>query len=278
MNSLIIYTRSYINEKGEWVMNEALINQMNELFKILPRHVLNWCVLISGLGSKSKEVTDKYMNILPSRTLIRYQTEPFSASEARSDLISFLSNPNESTPYDYYLNIDSDDEIADLSLIEGFVKSNKLDADLLGFGLNLVEGTKLPERFNFSEENLLKYRRYITEESQCMFLFIHSRKVLLDIWINSWVTALPKSDPNESLEDLRLAIKVARSERYKISTICANLINYIESPNQVSNNQELGVISELHRELKKTKQLYANYKHYKYDKNNNLIEWNPYGK
>lgn len=268
----MIYTRSYINEKGEWIMNPKLITQMSKLMKWMPRKLLRWTVLISGVTNELLKY--QCMMKLPKGTHVCIQDSPLSASEARSYIFNYLTKSGV-PEYNFYMNIDSDDELINHNKLISFINHPKLDSDLLSFGLELSENSKLPQMFQMSEENMIKHRRYINTESQCMFLFLVSRKVLLDICVNNWVTPLPSSNNNESLEDLRLAIRVAEAERYKISTICMNFIRYIEHPNQVSNNQESDELDRLHKELKSTKQLFANHKHYKYNKNK-LIEWNPY--
>lgn len=273
MNSLIIYTRSYINSNGDWVMNPNLIDQMHKLYRKTSRKQLRWVVLISGLDND--KLKSECISKLPKGTRVGVNKFQLSASEARKDIINELSKAR-SPIYDFYMNLDSDDELINQDDLISFINYEKFDSDLISFGLELSEESKLPKIFSMSIENMLENKRYINLESQCMFLFLVSRKVLLDIWVNNWVTPLPKSDPNESLEDLRMAINVAKKGGYRISTICQNFIRYIEHPNQVSNNQENGELDRLHLELKSTKQLFANHKHYRFDENNNLITWNPY--
>jgi hypothetical protein len=275
MNKLTIYTRSYIDNEGHWHIKNSLIAEMSNITKY---DNIEWLLLISGTDN-----LEPYLEIeLPEYVNVITYSNKLSASEARLEILRYLivKYQNESGVNRYFMNLDSDDLPCCIGKLSTLISDSNDGLNLIGFGLKLSNISKLDYQWTFNEDYFREVRRYCTEQTETMFLFIHDLKVIDIILKSGWLTE--RTDNNESCEDTLMAISIAQynfihpGHQIMIGAVASNFIKYIEHEGQVSLLPDQKYKNKLNSILSTLGKLYVNSGvFYKFD-DNKLIKYNPY--
>jgi len=286
---LHLYTRSYVDDEGNLKLSPELIKKVDSLLSLDVNYNIDWSILISNMNCDQANLLSKRIGTLKnaSRIFLHYWANRMSASQARSVILRNLYKlitsgriiPCKICDNSVLMNIDSDDDLINLDKLVSLTNSlTGHEFDLLAFGIDANPKPNKFEFWSFTEENLLKGKRYCTLETQTMFLFMHSYH-MIPAMIEG--IELPVGDPNESCEDTKMAINLAKINKgqennLRVSVVCENFIDYRIHEGQVSDNQEPEFNAKLGKELRDAGSLYVNHKFYKFTGNNELIEYSPY--
>jgi hypothetical protein len=276
---LTIYTRSYIKSNGDWDLSYETINSVIKILNMTKD--VRWVILVSNYHpGKYQSIKDKY------DALTKYGNVSFnfvggrlSCSEARVSIYKFLDkNSEDQFRCGYFMNLDSDDELINQKkLVELLSHDELMDNDLIGFGLEVPKNNPMHKTWTWNKHKFRYSRRYITTNTQTMFLFLHRFWVISRVLSAhlSYFTTYPVNHPNESCDDTLLCLEMASIRTtLTISAVCANFIKYNIHEGQVSENQTSEYKEELGKELKKLGYLYVNSHFYKY-RLGNLIQYTP---
>lgn len=277
MNSILIYTRSYIDDEGNWDLNEDLICQMKELLE--GTKLINWLVFCSNVKDP-----DKLKSKLPKRSILLTRPDKKSASEARYEILKYLlitSSPI-GISYSYYMNIDSDDTLNDIDALIKFTEFDESPCDMIGFGINPTKSGVFDDMWDFNESTFHKYRRYITEQSQTMFAFLHNYKVVNWIMVNGLYFKPRPLIKISVLDDTEMAVDTARynsihaGNPFNIGAIASNFIKYKISDHQISRNIDPVEGKELINRLKVFGDNYVNKGEFYKVTKSGIKKFNPY--
>lgn len=287
MNRLVLTTKTYVRPNGEIKINETHLRNVTKVLKNTTREEFKWVLIISNCTQDDlTNLYDRLGNYLYTNAIKVITSWKMSCSQARGYFYDYLSR-NPSIDFDYTFDIDDDDYLINPDKLISIIKGPKMLSDLIGFGLEVdKEHYYKWDTWDFSEEYFKRARRYVTTDSQTMFLFFHSYRVCKIIQEYNWVTRLPIEDPHEKGEDTKMAIRLAQWNRehkrdFKylvIGAIQLNLLHYNIHPDQMSNDtldEDRGLWKSL---LLRYGYNYVNVddEFYKIDDSDNLVKFNPY--
>ena len=301
MNTLQIYTRSYIRDNGTWDLSLETIESMKELLSKDVNNSISWVILVSNcqvLKSmtlpdsteiKKRCAINKLINSSNRVALLEYEGK-LSCSEARVELYRRITECKFRNEYlirtmrgmpDFFMNLDSDDEIISHEDILAFVNhSDKIEDDLIGFGIKFAGGEAFSDEWTWDIDKFNYSRRYITTDTQTMFLFIHRYSVIEYVLLMRYFfTCKSVGDPNESCDDTLMALEISygisKGIIFKIGALCSNLILYKIHPGQISEDQQSGYKDTLKVGLAKYGYLYVNSGDYYKVEDKNLVKFTP---
>jgi len=302
MNNLLIITRSYVRKDGTWDLSMDTIKSMSELLSRDKSDSIRWMIVRSSCLNCKLDVTPEEIEIINSRVTSKVKlldvSNQLSCSEARihlyerilfedrCDWTHFSHWSKRTWKPDFFMNLDSDDEIADIETILSFVNSDEIEDDLIGFGLEFTGGEPFSKEWDFNYEKFIYSRRYVTTETQTMFLFLYRVDIIkkaIESYRNKvgYLRSESVGSPNESCDDTLMALEVAESNklepnRFKIGALCANMIRYHIHPGQVSENQQSEYKNKLKETLWDLGYLYVNSGNFYLSKEGRLEKFNPY--
>lgn len=287
MNTIEIFTRSYVDEKGHWNLSRDTIDSVIKLFNLDVNNCISWVILVSNYDELNTPKKFDLFDLTKLIDLERYRTmeklhfifvkDKLSCSEARVEIyrniIEYYTQFKSMTRLctsqpDFFMNLDSDDELINYNALIALTNyAPHIKDDLIGFGLEFNGGEPFSDEWTWNIDKFNYSRRYITTETQTMFLFLHSYNIIeYAMQMRRFFKSGPVGDPNESCDDTLMAIEVSYantlSERFSIGALCANLIRYKIHPNQVSENQEAEFKKWLKDKLHEYGYLYVNSENY----------------
>jgi len=294
MNTLQIYTRSYIRDDGTWSMSEKTIASVRKLLDIAPKNSVKWLVFISGLPEESRvseikqrtfqKFADLYYDY-PDQVNEMHESERYSTGRARQylfDRFHMQYRYHRELMQDYFMNLDDDDELTNQNILLSFINDPCIQFnDLIGFGLDVPENSKMRSEWYWDIDKFNYSRKYVTTDTQTMFLFLHSFKAIQRLLTRGFNLSKCVSEPYECAEDSYIAIAVSeynkgnQDDPILVDAICANFIKYNIHENQTSNRQTDEERKKVHDKLLEVGYLYVTGSFYKLAGSGHLLKFIP---
>lgn len=284
-----IFTRCYVKSNGEWDLGEKLINSMVSKLNSLKR--LRWIILVSNTKELKSNCIEELKSKFSDNLLVIPYSERLSCGQAREYLYNWLCrlmpyivNPDK----DYYINVDADDELINLDKLNELSKFD-FNEDLIGYGLITDKPSDkftdeyydngIHNQWYFDEDYFKRARRNVINETQSMFLFIHSGSFIKSLMEHrKYFVTYPYDHKDEPCEDTLVTLDVANmiKEGYTvdISAINLNLLKYTIRGDSISNNTSRYQRLMIKNILTELGYLKVNRNLYYLGKNNQLYKYN----